>query len=176
MAFPNAGNAGDVMQKSTSFGVKAGIFSPGTYYITDFSYEEFDTDMGISIGGFLDYKLAEKITGGLSFDFGTLGVYEESTSLLDLGVTLKAILPVGKSNIVIRPGAGFGYGTVAKIGEYVESSNYLMLKGLVEAVFATSGELSFLGEIQILGGTSGGNDEYSMAFGPGFLIRGGIAF
>lgn len=168
--------AGDIREKPTTFGIKAGLFSPGTYYITDFSYGEFDSDMGISLGGFLDYKLAEKITGGLSLDFGTLGVYEEGTSLIDLGVTLKALLAPENSNIVIKPGFGFGFGTVGEIGSYVEGSNYLMLKGIIEMIIVTQSNMSFLVEAQILGGTSGGNDDYEMAFGPGFLLRGGLVF
>lgn len=172
----SAAFAGDIREKPVCYGFKAGLYSPGTYYITDFSYGEFDTDMGISLGGFLDYKLGEKIVGGLSLDYGSFGVYEESASLIDLSATLKALIYGDNSSIIIKPGFGFGYGNVGGIGSYLEGSSYLLVKGIAEIVFASQGSMSFLVELQILGALSGGNDDFEMSFGPGFLLRGGIVF
>ena len=67
------------------------------------------------------------------------------------------------------------YGAVGEIDPYAASS-HLMLKGGVEAVFTTSGGTTFLAEFLVGGSVDGGNDDFSMTFGPMMYIRGGIVF
>ncbi len=162
---------------NTLYGIKGGLYSPGTYYITDFSYGEFDTDLGFSIGGFVDTQLGERLLGGGSINISTLGVYEEGTSLIDFNVTLKAMFVNATGKMIFKPGIGFGYGTVGSVGDYIDGSSYLMLRGIFEVHFVQSNGKTYLAEIQLLGGSAGGgNDDFEMSFGPGFLLRGGLTF
>jgi hypothetical protein len=164
---------GDTAEKTTYFGVKAGIISPGAFYVSD---REFDSDMSYSIGGFLDYQLGPKIFGGLSLNINGFGAYEETTTMFDLNANLKARIANEKNSLIFRPGLEIGYANMGSLGSSYESSNYLLLKGIVEVLFPSEGNLTWLGEIGIVGAPDGGNDDHEMTFGPGFFLRGGILF
>ena len=164
--------ATDVRNTPTTYGVKLGLISPGTWFVGDF---EYDPDMGYSIGGFLDYKLGPKISGGIDLDLNGFNAYETSSNLINFGITLKAILYSETSNLTFRPGIGIGYGTIGKMDIY-ESSSYFMLKGGVEMVYSAPGGLSWLGELALIGSPDGGNDDIEMYLGTGFLLRAGLVF
>lgn len=162
----------DVRNTPMVYGLKAGLVSPGTWYAGDFSY---DPDMGYSLGGFLDYKLGDKITGGLYVDVDGINVYETSSTLYDIGITIKAILYSQTSTFTFKPGIGIGYGALGKV-DYYASTNYMMLRGFVDVVYSTSSSISWLGEIGLWGSPNGGNDDFEAYFDTGFMVRGGIVF
>ena len=171
--FANSGiRATNVRVAETTYGVKLGLISPGTWFVGDF---EYDPDMGYSLGGFLDHKLAPKLTGGLDLDISKFSAYETSSNLINFGITLKAILFSETSDFTFRPGIGIGYGSLGKMDIY-ESSSYFMLKGGVEVVYITQGGTSWLGELSLIGSPDGGNDDIEMYLGTGFLIRAGLVF
>jgi len=161
--------------KSTVIGVKGGLITGGEFWVEDYPYD-METDMSFSFGSFLDHKLGEKITGGLYLDAHNLAVYEESSLLLDMGITIKAMLGGRGSNLLFKPGIGFGYGMLGEIEGLADGSNYFMLRGGCDVVVSTSSSLSWLGEVAIMGAAAGGNDDFDMGFGPMFLIRGGLVF
>lgn len=168
----NSSFAADVRNASSIYGLKAGIVSPGTWFVGDF---EYDPDMGYSLGGFLDYKLGPKITGGGYIDVHRISAYETSNSLFDLGVTIKAIIYSQTSSFTFKPGIGIGYGTLGKMDIYA-STTYMVLKGYVDIVYSTPGSVSWLGEIGLWGSPNGGNDDFEAYFGTGLILRGGIVF
>ena len=167
-----AGMAGgsELRTKETTFGAKGGLFGPGTVYVEGFDY---DSDMSFSFGGFLDYKLGPKMSGGVLLNFHDFSSYESST-LIELGFMLKGWIYKDESNMTFRPGFGISYGMMSHEG--MDNTSYLIMSGLAEFVFSTSGQISYLGEIGITGALAGGNDAYDVTFGPGFTIRGGIVF
>jgi hypothetical protein len=154
--------AGNVRDKNTVLGVKAGLITTGTWYVGE-------------LGGFVDYKLGPKITGGAAFNFGGFSAYEESSIQMDIGFTIKAMVFSETSNLTFRPGFGISYGMIGEMGPY-ESSSYLVLHGMVEMVIATQSNMSYLAEIGLTGAPDGGNDDITMTTSPRLLIRGGIIF
>ncbi len=163
---------GDVRNTQSTYGLKAGLVSPGTWFVGDF---EYGPDMGYSLGGFLDYKLGEKITGGVYVDIHGINAYESSSSLFDFGITLKALIYNQTSKFTFKPGIGIGYGTLGKMDIYA-STNYMVLKGFVDIVHSTPGGMSWLGEVGFWGSPDGGNDDFEAYFGTGLIVRGGIIF
>jgi len=163
---------GDIRTKSTSYGLKAGMISPGIWYVGDFEYEP---DASYTFGGFIDHQLGPKISGGVSLDIHGFSAYEESNNLIDLGITIKAMLFSEGSQFTFRPGIGIAYGTLGKMGIY-ESSTYMLLKGGLEVIISTSGNISWLGEIGLFGAPTGGNDDADMYLDTGLLARAGIVF
>lgn len=163
----------NIRDVNTLIGVKGGFIGSATFYVGDF---EYGSDMSYSLGGFLDYKLGPKIFGGLSLDIhGISGVYENSVTLIDLSATIKAMVYSEGSNLTFRPEFGLGYGALGDLDPYGTSS-HLLLKGGCEVVFATQGNLSYLGELMLAGSLDGGNDDVAITFGPTVLVRGGIIF
>lgn len=175
LAFCSNSNAGDITAKSTVLGVKAGLITGGEFWVEDYPYD-METDMSFSFGSYLDHKLGEKITGGLYLDAHNFSVYEENKLFMDMGITIKALIGSSKSKLTIKPGIGFGYGMLGELKPLADASNYFMLRAACEAVFSTPGNISWLGEVGIMGAATGGNDDADMGFGPMFLIRGGMAF
>ncbi len=165
-------SAADVRNAATTYGLKGGFVSPGTWFVGDF---EYDPDAGFTLGGFLDHKLGQKILGGGSLDFHRINAYETSGMLMDFGITIKALIYSETSNMTFRPWIGISYGSLGKMDIYA-SSQYMILKGGVEAVFSTSGGTSWLGEIGLWGAPDGGNDDFEAYFGTGIILRGGIVF
>lgn len=163
--------------KTTVFGLKGGLITSGTVYVGNGVDFDFETDGSYSFGGFLDYKLAPKFLGGLTVDIHNISAFDESKTMLNLGATLKAMIYSETSNVMFRPGISLGYGSLGAIEAVgVESSQYFNVGGFVEVVYSMPGGLSWLGEAAIYAGPSGGNSDYTITFGPMFLIRGGVAF
>lgn len=162
----------DLREKNTVIGVKGGLISSGTVFVEDF---EFDTDMSYSLGGFLDYRLAPKLLGGVAVDVHNISAFDESETLFNVGLALKAIIAGETSNLMFRPGLVIGYGSLGSTAE-TESSQYFTIGGNAELIFMTQGSFSWLGEVGIYAGPSGGNSEFDITFGPMFIIRGGIVF
>jgi len=162
----------DVREDQTIMGVKGGLISPGTVYVEGIDY---DSDISYTLGGFIDYRLAEKIFGGATLDLMNMSAYDDNSMMIHLGVTLKALIYSEYSKLTFRPGIGIGYGRLGSLGP-ADGSDYFILMGGVEMIMATKSDLSWLAEIDIIGGPAGGNDEYEITFGPGFILRGGIIF
>ncbi len=95
--------------KGTVYGFKVGLISPGSIDVEDFSD---DGDMSYSLGGFVDYALAEKIYGGISLDLHNMSFYDESKIMYDISGTLKAKIFSETSNLTFRPGIAIGYGGI----------------------------------------------------------------
>ncbi len=167
--------AEDIASKNTVLGVKGGLITGGEFWVEDYPYD-MESDMSFSFGSYLDHKLGEKITGGLYLDAHNLAVYEESKLLLDLGLTIKAMIASKSANLTFKPGIGIGYGMLGEIEGLADGSNYFMLRAGCDVVFSSPRSLSWLGELAIIGAGAGGNDDHDMGFGPMFLIRGGLAF
>jgi len=161
----------DVIEKMTTFGFKAGIWSPGTLYVNGM---DFDSDMSYFVGGLLDYKLGPKFSGGLNFDIGSLSAYEETSTLLMIGFLLKAWIINEDETYIIRPGFGISYGNLGG-NESVDGSSHLILNGVAELVIPGE-SMNWLIEIGITGSVDGGNDDVEITYGPGFIIRGGLVF
>ena len=162
----------DVRSAPTVYGLKAGVISPGIWYVGDFEYEP---DIGYSLGGFLDHKLGEKITGGIEIDVHGFNAYETSSTLIDFGISLRAILFSENSNLTFKPGIGIGYGNLGVMDPY-EASSYFVLKGGVDLILSSTKDYSWLAEISLIGSPDGGNDDTEMYLGTGFLVRAGIVF
>jgi hypothetical protein len=164
--------AGDIREQQTTYGFKVGLITPGIWYVGDYEYEP---DAGYTLGGFLDYKLGPKISGGLALDIHKFNAYEESGTLFDIGVTLKALIYGANSKFVFRPGFGIGYGMLGEMGIY-ESSTYMLLKGNVEMVILRPSGFSWLVDLGIMGAPTGGNNDADMYLDPGLFVRAGLVF
>jgi len=161
----------DIFEKMTTFGVKGGIFSPGTVYVDG---NDLDSDMGYLIGGLLDYKLGPKFTGGINFDIGSLSAYDETSTLLMIGFLMKAWIVNEDETYIIRPGFGISYGNLGG-NDATDASSHLILNGVAELVLPGE-SMNWLIEIGITGSVDGGNDDVEITYGPGFILRGGLVF
>lgn len=168
-----SGSAATMLSRSTTVGLKAGLITSGTIYVED---GEFDSDASYSIGGFLDYRLAPKLFGGISVDAHNISAFDEEKMLVDAELTLKALVAGATGRVAVRPGLGIGYGTVGAISGVAESSQYLTVRGFAEVLVPLGARSAWLGEVAVLAGPSGGNSDLDITFGPMLLVRGGFVF
>lgn len=169
--FGSIATADDIREKLTTVGFKAGLISPGEFWVGAGS---FDADMSISFGGFLDYKLGPKISGGLLANIHNFSVADESAMMMEFGFAIKAWIFSETSNLTFTPGFGISYGNLGST-ESLDGSSYMILNGMIEMTIAME-SFNLLLELGIAGAPTGGNDAFEMTYGPGLIIRGGAVF
>lgn len=162
-------------QEGTSkWGIKLGLVSPGEVTIEDLGSD--DGDMSYSVGGFLDYQLAPRLFGGISLDLHNAKYGDESETLMDFSVALKAMVSDPAATTKIRPLLALGYGAMSAVSEDADGTKYFLVKAGTEIVMERPGSSSWLIEIALFAAPSGGNSDADVTFGPGFLLRGGLLF
>ncbi len=162
----------DLLERSTTVNIQAGLVSPGTFWIEG---RDYDTDMSFGLAGGADYKLGPKISGGVTVGYNNFSGYDESSSMIELGFTIKAWINSEGSNLLFRPGFGISYGMLGSLGA-IDSSNYMILNGTFELIILTEKNFNWLVMAGITGAPTGGNEDLEMTYGPGFVLRAGVAF
>jgi hypothetical protein len=156
--------------KTTSFGVKGILLMPGEAYVEE-ADAYFDIDMSFGIGGLVDTKLGEKFWGGLFLDVLSVSAADESATMLEFGVAMKAALGGENGKPTWRPGIGLGYGSLGGAGG-LESTTYLTIRGGVELVLPAG----WVAEAMVYGAPTGGNDDVTVSYGPMLQLRFGRIF
>ncbi|MBN2071740.1 MAG: hypothetical protein JW814_09815 [Candidatus Krumholzibacteriota bacterium] len=165
-------SASEFLEKNTTYNFQVGMISPGTFWVDG---NDFDSDMSYSLSAGLDYKLGPKISGGIATNISNFSVESESSTMFEFGFLLKAwIAPEGK-NFIFRPGFGLSYGALSS-NDQTDSSSYFVINGTFEMIFPMDNGINWLIMAGITGAPSGGNDDYEMTYGPGFILRGGVTF
>jgi len=172
MLTATASSGFDVLEKNTTYGFNAGLYSPGEVWVEGTS---FDGDMSFGLSGFMDYKLGPKISGGGILSLNSFGANDESAMMMEIGFTLKAWINNDDSNLLFRPGFGLSYGMLGEIGS-LESSQYFVIHGGVELVLLNENNMNWTFMLGISGAPTGGNDDNEMTYGPGLLLRAGLVF
>lgn len=161
----------DVREKETTAGFKAGLISPGTFWVGE---ADSDSDISYHFGGFTDYKLGPKISGGLVVNASNFSYRDESSNMIELGFMIKAWVFKDESNLTFTPGFGISYGRLGS-NDFVDASDYFIINGLVDMIIGME-NYDLLVELGITGAPVGGNDDWDMSYGPGFFVRGGMVF
>ena len=170
--FASSSFANEFMEKNTTFNFQLGLISPGTFWVDS---SDFESDMSYSLSAGLDYKLGPKISGGLVTNIGNFSVWDNSSTMFEFGFSLKAWIKPDNANLIIRPGFGLCYGALSS-NNATDSSGFFVINGTVELIFPTESGINWLAMIGITGAPTGGNDDYEMTYGPGFILRGGVTF
>jgi hypothetical protein len=159
-------------QKDRSFVVsaRAGVLTPGEYYIADTDYASYELGLSESVGLAAEYRMSRRLWLGAFVDVTNLHAFGESALFNEGGLTLKADVGSAQSSVRFRPLVGVGYGMLGPIYS-LASTNYLTVKGGAEIVRG-----SYLLEISGYGAPSGGNDAFTVTFGPVAQVRLGRMF
>lgn len=171
VAFGQATNPKDIL-----LGFKLGYLGSGTVKVEGVA---FGTDSSHSFGGFLDYKVAEKLYVGFHLFMHNMSAFGISKNLMDIGGSFKAIIPTRNEQITIRPALNLGYGALPEItlGKFVvDSSSYFLIGPSVELHYDTNNNYDLIGEVGFLSAPSGGNSDFSVSLSPTLFLRAGIAF
>lgn len=166
IASPASAQTDDVL-----FGLRGGVVELDCLDVEDAGC--IDTDLGYSVGGFVDYGLASALWGGLYADVhGVGGDFDGTEAMLDLGATLKTSLGDRSRRAYFRPGIGVGYGTI----DVTESANFVTTRATLELDIPQAGGMSWMAEAGVYFAPWGSMGDADVTFGPGFLLRGGVLF
>ena len=163
----NGGTAAELFQsRSTFIGLKAGFWTGATVYVEDGISTSADLSGGLSVGGFLDYSLSPKLTGGLLADWTDF----DGDALYDLSLTAKALVGGQRGKIGYRPGIGIG------VAKYASDNTQLTLRGGLEMVGRVGMKSAWVAEAMLYGSPTGGSSDFWVTWSPGLLLRGGYIF
>ncbi len=101
--------------------------------------------------------------------------YEESETLLDIGITMKAFIGKPDRGLVVRPGFKIGYGTMRRRGT-LNGTNYLTLQAMLELMYLRPNASGFLIDAGVWSVPSGGDSEVDINVGPLAFFRIGMTF
>ncbi len=157
----------------SDFGVKGGLVLGGTW---DTDYGSVDTDPGLALGVFGDFRVADKMWVGAFFDF-TLANDENDNSCYeyDLGVALKALFNPPNVPFLIRPSLAIAYG-LADSDSVNDTADLFVINLSVEGITDNAEGLSYFGEFGFTAVPAGGNEDTDLTHGPIFFLKGGVIF
>ena len=156
--------------RQTTFGLKGTVLMPGEFYIAE-PNRYFDFGLSLGAGAFVDTHLADRLLGGVYLDALQAKAFDDTGLLLDAGITLKAALGGRRGGISWRPEIGVGFGNLTAVGP-LESTRYLTLRGGLEVVLPGG----WLVEGSVYGAPTGGNNDFTVSYGPMSMIRVGRLF
>ncbi len=161
-----------VLDRPISVILKAGLITPGAFYLEEGPYDSYDLSLSAGVGVAVDYVVAPRMSVGLFTDLANLNAFDESAMMIDAGFTLKAHLgdPPAESEprrLRISPMLSLGYASLGEIYVF-ERTQYLTIKAGTELRWGRS-----LFEVTAFGAPAGGNDAVTTSFGPVFQLRAG---
>lgn len=170
LAFATPAIAQQQNGRTTTYAVKGILLMPGEAYVEEFD-AFFDIDMSFGVSGNIDAKLGERFWGGVYADLLNVSALDESSLMLEAGVSLKAAFGGLNGKPLWRPGIGFGYGNLSG-NQSLDATKYLTIRAGVEAIMPTG----WLAEALIYAAPTGGNDDVTVTYGPMLQLRFGRAF
>ena len=139
---------------------------------------DIETKAGFSAGLFFEQKLLGPVWAGMSIDYyevrgDQLFFRDESPRTLGLALRFSGRLRSAGGSWVFRPGVASGVVLLGQV-EYLKTSQHVMIKPFVEAVYRVSPKVGLVGELGIFNTVWGANDDYNILAGPTTLLRFGI--
>ncbi len=158
---------------SWDFGVKAGYLFDGEVYLAEFDHA-FDTDPGFMLTATADALLSERLCGGAYALVAFSGAYDESATIYDLGLSLKARFPAGITEI--RVGPVLAYQVVSVESGSFDDSTGLNVGAVFDLLYPVSDTLDGIFELGFISQPAGGNDDTDATFAPIIYLAAGLGF
>jgi hypothetical protein len=165
--------AAEVIRRPTSgiFGLKVGVISRMNI--------RGDLDLHTEIGStgqvYTDFPIWRRLYFSTSFDFYYVEIVRQNDVMIEGSIGFKYLFKLPRANIQLRPGVAVGYSYLPEIG-VMESTDYRTVRAFLEAQFPIDGRKSWVAEFVVLGAPTGGNGGLDLSYGPGFMLRAGLAF
>ncbi len=161
-------------------GVKVGLNTAGDVKIESVTGEQ---NSGYNLCLFADFPAGGRLYYGSAIQVLRMRwsvhsdslSYEESETLLDIGITMKAYIGKPDRGLVLRPGFKIGYGTMRRRGT-LNGTNYLTLQAMLELMYLRPNATGFLIDAGVWSAPSGGDSEVDINVGPLAFIRIGMTF
>jgi hypothetical protein len=166
-------DATEIIDKPTSgiFGVKVGVISR----VNIRGDLNLHTEIGSTGQVFMDFPMFSSLYLSTSIDFYYVEIVRQNDVMIEGTAGFKYLFNLPRANMQLKPGLAIGYAYLPEIG-VMESTDYITFRAYLEAHFPIDGRKAWVAEFAIMGAPTGGNAALDLSYGPGFMIRGGLAF
>ena len=175
--------AGAQNERALQVSIRAGVITPGTFYlegsridtrgqevnINQYGYD-YSLNLSQNVGVALDYRLVPRFHIGAFADVSNMNAFDEHALFVDAGATMKVDVGSMQSALRFRPMIAAGFASLGPIYMF-QNTHYLTLKAGAELIHG-----AYLAELSAYAAPSGGNAAVTTSFGPVAQIRFGRLF
>ena len=152
-------------------GVKAGVISRMNLDITPAR----QSGIGSCAQVFTDFPVGHNVYFTTAFDFYYVAFGGANQIMIEPSAGVKRAFPLSRARMLITPGVAVGFAYLSHVGD-VPPSRFLGLKLFVEAHFTIDARRAWVGELALFDAPTGSNSNGHLSFGPGVMLRWGVAF
>jgi hypothetical protein len=166
-------SAQNLVGRSTSgkFGIKVGVISRMNMR----GDRNLQSEIGSTAQVFADFPKGKGFYFSTAFDFYYVEINRSNQIMIEPSVGVKRVCRLKRSDMMLLPAASIGFAYLAEMGD-LPSSNFLTYKLLVEIHLKIDARKAWVGELAFFNAPSGSNGRRDISFGPGLMLRCGLAF
>jgi len=170
---PDPSSAQNLLGRPTSglFGIRAGVISRMNLD----TYPVLQSEIGSCGQVYADFPMGREFYVSTAFDFYYIEISRSNQIMLETSLGAKKAFPLRRARMVLQPGASVGFAYLAEMGD-LPAVRLLTVKLLFETHFAIDPKKAWVGELAWFYGPTGDNGETTLSFGPGLMLRLGLAF
>jgi hypothetical protein len=110
-----------------------------------------------------------------AFDFYYIQIVNSNQVMIEPGIGLRCRFPLPRAKMALIPGASVGFAFLADMGS-IPASQFLTYKLSVEVHGTINVKRAWIGELALFHAPVGSSRGHQLSFGPGLLLRLGLAF
>lgn len=152
-------------------GVKAGVISRMNLNMSPAR----QSGIGSCAQVYADFPMGRQVYFTTAFDFYYIEFGGANQIMIEPNVGVKRAFPLRRARMLLTPGASVGFAYLAHVGDLPES-RFLSLKLFVETHFTIDARRAWVGELALFHAPTGANSVEHLSFGPGVMLRWGVAF
>jgi hypothetical protein len=170
---PGSSSAQNLVGRPTSglFGIKAGVISRMNLD----TYPVLQSEIGSCGQVYADFPMGREFYFTTAFDFYYIEISRSNQIMLEASLGGKKAFPLRRAHMVLEPGTSVGFAYLAEMGD-LPAVHLLTVKLFFETHFAIDVRKAWVGELTWFYGPTGDNGETTLSFGPGVMLRVGLAF
>ena len=156
---------------SGRFGIKVGVVSRMKLSTTP----SLNSEIGSCAQVYIDLPKGRQVFLSPAFDFYYIEINRANQIMIEASLGVKRVFPLRRARMLLVPGVSTGFAFLAEVGD-LHDSRFLSLKIFVETHFAIDARKAWVGELAWFHAPTGSNSAESLSFGPGLMLRWGVAF
>lgn len=170
---PAPSSAQNLVGQPTSgvFGIKAGVISRMNLD----TYPFLQSEIGSCAQVYADFPMGREFYITTAFDFYYIEISRSNQIMLETSLGVKRAFPLRRARMVLQPGGSVGFAYLAEMGD-LPAMRLLTVKLFFETHFTIDTKKAWVGELAWFYGPKGDNGETTLSFGPGVMLRVGLAF
>jgi len=110
-----------------------------------------------------------------AFSFYYVEINRSNQIMIEPSIGLKRAFMRSHAGIVFKPGVSVGFAYLAETGD-LRAASFLTYSLFFETHFRIDARKAWVAELALFHAPAGSNGDVDVSFGPGIVLRGGVAF